>query len=80
MRRFIGPRLAFLGGCAFCAQMVAVITAQVVKGGEFIALVSGAPYALACLLPTALVGAFTFLCDPTLVERANNSNNLWYCL
>lgn len=71
--RAFGPRLAFVGGCAFCAQMVAVLTAQVVKGGEFIALVTSAPYTLACILPTVLVGLFTFACDPTVVERANTA-------
>ena len=71
--RAFGPRLAFLGGCAFCAQMVAVITAQVVKGGEFLALATGAPYRVACILPTVLVGLFTFLCKPGVVERANTA-------
>ena len=68
-----GPRLAVLGGFAFIAQMIAVITAQVVKGGEFIAHVTGAPYVAACLLPTIGFGLFTFLCPAKLVERTNTT-------
>ena len=73
IRRAFGPMRSRLAGLAFLAQMTACVTAQVVKGAEFLNVLFAVPYTLACLLPTCLVGVFTFSARPSVVERANTA-------
>ena len=71
IRHVFGPRAATMAGGAFMAQMLAVMTAQVVKGAEILAKFTPMSYHLGCVAPAALVGLFTFSARPKVVERAN---------
>ena len=73
MRVAFGPRASILSSLAFMAQMAAVMTAQVVKGGEFIVQLTGMNYYAACLLPTIVFGIFSFCARLKVVERANTA-------
>lgn len=66
-----GKKWALLGGMAFVAQMLAVVTAQVVRGGELSLKMVGLPYAVGCIFPSFLIGLFAFSFKPELVEGAN---------
>jgi len=66
-----GKRWACLGGIAFLAQILAVVTAQVVKGAEVTSKVVGIPYVASCLIPTSLLGLFVFSSKPEVVEGVN---------
>jgi len=46
---------------------------QVVKGASIAATLTGVPYVAGCLGPSLLVGGFTFMSQPKLVERANTA-------
>lgn len=72
-QRALGRDVSVLCSIAFAAQMFAVLTAQIVKSGEILATVTGLPYALGCLLPSALVGIFTFCSRARLVEQTNTA-------
>jgi len=68
-----GSRWAVVCGTVFAAQMVAILTAQIVKGAEMISRTMGLPYRLGCLVPATLVGLFTFCSRAEVVERANTA-------
>ena len=69
-----GKRWATLAGFGFLAQMLAVMTANVVKGAEIVSFCTGIPYAVACIVPAALIGIFTFgTSKPEIVESANTA-------
>eukprot|EP00966_Prymnesium_polylepis_P129587 2996773-Prymnesium_polylepis.1 len=72
-RRTFGDRVSAMCSLAFLAQMLAVVTAQVVKAGEIVALQTHLPHALACALPSAIAGLFAFRAPPRLVERVNTA-------
>jgi tyrosine-specific transport protein len=69
-----GKKWALLAGGGFLAQMVAVLTANVVKGAELVSFSTGIPYPVACILPATLIGAFTFgTSRPERVEQVNTA-------
>ena len=74
IRYAFGKKCALIGGTLFIAQMLAVVTAQVVKGAElFSDCFSFIPYLAGCLVPTTLAGLFAFRSRPEVVERANTA-------
>ena len=73
IRYAFGKKAALVGGSLFMAQMLAVVTAQVVKGAELFSDCLGIPYLLGCLMPTSLAGLFAFGSKPEVVERANTA-------
>lgn len=73
IRYAFGKKAALVGGSLFIAQMLAVVTAQVVKGAELFSDCLGIPYLLGCLAPTSLAGLFAFGSKPEVVERANTA-------
>ena len=73
IRYAFGKKAALVGGSLFIAQMLAVVTAQVVKGAELFSDCLGIPYLLGCLVPTSLAGLFAFGSKPEVVERANTT-------
>ena len=73
IRYAFGKKAALVGGSLFIAQMLAVVTAQVVKGAELFSDCLGIPYLLGCLVPTSLAGLFAFGSKPEVVERANTA-------
>ena len=73
IRYAFGKRAALVGGSLFIAQMLTVVTAQVVKGAELFSDCLGIPYILGCLVPTSLAGLFAFGSKPEVVERANTA-------
>lgn len=72
-RATFGDRVSIVCSLAFACQMLAVVTAQVVKGASIAATLTGVPYVAGCLGPSLLVGGFTFMSQPKLVERANTA-------
>eukprot|EP00565_Helicotheca_tamesis_P009688 CAMPEP_0185731104 /NCGR_PEP_ID=MMETSP1171-20130828/11892_1 /TAXON_ID=374046 /ORGANISM="Helicotheca tamensis, Strain CCMP826" /LENGTH=612 /DNA_ID=CAMNT_0028400293 /DNA_START=57 /DNA_END=1895 /DNA_ORIENTATION=- len=66
-----GPKYALVGSFLFIAEMLAVMTIQIVKGAELFSDCFRVPYLLGCLLPTTLAGLFSFQSKPEVVERAN---------
>lgn len=76
IRYAFGKRVALVGGSLFIAQVLAVVTAQVVKGAELFSDCLGIPYLLGCLVPTSLAGLFAFGSEPEVVERANTALTL----
>ena len=52
---------------------LAAITGQVVKGASIAVTLTGVPYVAGCLVPSLLVGGFTFAADIGSVERANTA-------
>ena len=73
IRQAFGKRWAVVGGMGFVAQMLAVMTAQVVKGGEMMMSYFGVPYVVACTVPVAIIGLFCFTARPEAVERVNTA-------
>ena len=71
IRHAFGKRWAVLGGLGFLAQMVAVMTAQVVKGAEIISFMTGMPYKIACIAPVALISLFVYSAKSEVVEGFN---------
>eukprot|EP00977_Amphora_coffeiformis_P019445 scaffold7234_cov181-Amphora_coffeaeformis.AAC.6 len=71
IRQAFGRRWALLAGFGFLAQMLAVMTAQVVKGAELLAELTGMPYRLACVIPMTAIGAWVYANSPERVEGAN---------
>jgi len=76
IRYAFGKKAALVGGSLFIAQMLAVVTAQVVKGAELFSDCLGIPYLAGCLVPTALAGVFAFGSKPEVVERTNTALTL----
>ena len=76
IRYAFGKKAALVGGTLFIAQMVAVVTAQVVKGAELFSDRLGIPYLVGCLVPTTLAGLFAFGSKPEVVERTNTALTL----
>lgn len=73
IRYAFGKKAALVGGSLFIAQMLAVVTAQVVKGAELFSDCLGIPYLFGCLVPTSLAGVFAFGSKAEVVERANTA-------
>ena len=76
IRYAFGKKAALVGGSLFIAQMLAVVTAQVVKGAELFSDCLGIPYLVGCLVPTSLAGLFAFGSKPEVVERTNTALTL----
>ena len=76
IRYAFGKKAALVGGTLFIAQMVAVVTAQVVKGAELFSDRFGIPYLVGCLVPTTLAGLFAFGSKPEVVDRTNTALTL----
>lgn len=70
-RRAFGPTWSLVSSALFVLQMMAVVTAQVVKAGEIASTLAAVPYAVGCVLPAVFAGVFTFASRPWVVERAN---------
>jgi len=70
-----GARASTVCTVAFVGQVLAMITAQLVKTAEVATAVSGGaiPYTLGCILPAVIFGAFTLKASPRAVERANTA-------
>lgn len=68
-----GGRVSAACSLAFLAQMLAVMTAQVVKAGEIVALQTSLPHALSCALPSVATGLFAFQAPSRTVERTNTA-------
>lgn len=69
--RTLGKGFSLFCSFAFATQMVAVITASVVKSGDILACLTGLPYVVGCLLSSVFVGLFTFGSPTRLVEQTN---------
>ncbi|KAL1514646.1 hypothetical protein AB1Y20_003738 [Prymnesium parvum] len=70
-RRAFGGKISGACSVAFLTQMLAVVTAQVVKAGEMLALKLPLSPFLACAIPSAAAGIFAFSAPHRTVERAN---------
>ena len=62
---------ALVCSAAFVFQMASVVTAQVVKAGEIVALMLPPGYVAGCVFSSLAVGGFTFCAPSRTVERAN---------
>jgi tyrosine-specific transport protein len=74
-RAAFGSRVSSLCTLAFVAQILAMVTAQLVKTAEIAAAVSAGalPYRIGCILPALLFGVFTLRAPAIVVERANTA-------
>ena len=73
IREAFGKRWGIVSGLAFIAQMIAVMTIQVVKGAAITSQLTGMPYAMGCIIPSVIAASFVFLARPEVVEGANTS-------
>lgn len=71
--RAFGTRAAVVCSISFLAQMLAVLTAQVVKCGELLSVTARVPHVLGCVIPSAVAGLFVFKGRPASVEAANTA-------
>ena len=71
IRHAFGKKWAVVAGLGFLAQMVAVMTAQVVKGAEILSFMTGLNYRLSCIVPVVITALFVFSAKPEVVERTN---------
>eukprot|EP00930_Biecheleria_cincta_P019183 TRINITY_DN14710_c0_g1_i1.p1 TRINITY_DN14710_c0_g1~~TRINITY_DN14710_c0_g1_i1.p1 ORF type:complete len:526 (+),score=51.91 TRINITY_DN14710_c0_g1_i1:109-1686(+) len=69
--RTLGKGFSLFCSLAFAAQMIAVITASVVKAGDIVACVTGLPYVFGCLMCSVVIGWCTFTTPTRLVEQTN---------
>lgn len=70
-QRRLGDTAAVICSVAFLFQMLAVVTAQVAKSGELLESLLGLPYAAGCILPSILIGLFSFTMPVKRVEQTN---------
>lgn len=68
----LGNGCSMICSLAFATQMFVVMTAQVVKCGEIISVLSGLPYVACCILPSVVVGCFSFSAGKRSVEHTNS--------
>lgn len=70
-----GARMSSFCTCAFIAQVVAMVTAQLVKTAEIAHAVSGGAigYVVGCTVPAVLFGALTLRAAPRVIERINTA-------
>jgi len=73
IREAFGRRWGIVSGVAFVAQMLAIMTIQVVKGGAIMSQLTRIPYVMGCVIPTVLAGSFVYLARPEVAEGANTS-------
>ena len=73
IREAFGKKWGIASGLAFIAQMIAVMTIQVVKGAAITSQLTGMPYAVGCIVPSLIAASFVFLARPEVVEGANTS-------
>lgn len=66
-----GGKVSAACSLAFLTQMLAVVTAQIVKAGEIVLLKLPLPPFVACALPSAAAAILTFGAKPRSVERVN---------
>lgn len=71
IRHAFGKKWAVVSGLGFLTQMLAVMTAQVVKGAEMLSHLTGMSYRVACVAPLAVVGLFVFASKQEFVEGFN---------
>ena len=71
IREAFGKKWGIVSGLAFIAQMIAVMTIQVVKGAAITSQLTGMPYAMGCIVPSVIAASFVFLARPEVVEGAN---------
>ena len=67
------PSLTLLCSGAFAAQMLAIVTAQVVKAGEILYSTAALPYEAGALLVSVGLGLAAFGAEPRAVERLNTA-------
>jgi len=74
-RAAFGSRVSSLCTLAFVAQILAMVTAQLVKTAEIATAVTGGalPYRIGCVAPALLFGVFTLRAPSIAVERANTA-------
>ena len=70
-QRRLGDTAAVICSVAFLFQMLAVVTAQVAKSGELLESLLGLPYAAGCIVPSILIGLFSFAMPVKRVEQTN---------
>ncbi|CAJ1359687.1 unnamed protein product [Effrenium voratum] len=70
-QRALGDPAAVTCSAAFALQMLAVVTAQVAKCGELLSALTGLPYYVGCILPSAGLGFFVFQSPSRTVEQTN---------
>jgi len=73
LQRAFGPQAAWLGGLGFVLQMLAVVTAQIVKGAELLAHLTGIPYVWGCWIPPLWTAFYVFHNSSSKVEGTNTA-------
>lgn len=71
IKHAFGKKWAVVAGLGFIAQILAVMTAQIVKGAEMLSHVTGMPYRVACVAPMAMIGLFVHASKTETVEGFN---------
>jgi len=69
----LGNGCSMICSAAFATLMFVVMTAQVVKSGEIVSLLSGLPYSVSCIIPSLLAGLFSYCASTRTVEQANSA-------
>lgn len=71
IKQAFGKKWAVVAGLGFIAQILAVMTAQIVKGAEMLSHVTGMPYRVACVAPMAMISLFVHASKTETVEGFN---------